>query len=54
MEVLDTEGLKDKADQLNSMWGGPIDDVDMGWYKFNTMGWTGYGVQPGSVKPVAP
>lgn len=39
MEVLDTEGLKDKADELNSMWGGPIDDIDMGRYQFNTMGW---------------
>ncbi|KAH8759451.1 L-amino acid oxidase [Diaporthe sp. PMI_573] len=45
MEILDTEGLEDKADELNSMWGGPIDDVDMGWYDFNTMGWTDYGVQ---------
>lgn len=45
MEILDTEGLKDKANELNSMWGGPIDDVDMGWFNFNTMGWTEYGVQ---------
>lgn len=51
MEILDTEGLKDKAAQLNSMWGGPIDEVDMGWYNFNTEGWTDYGVQIDIVKP---
>lgn len=45
MEILDTEGLEDKAAQLNSIWGGPIDEVDMGWYNFNTEGWTDYGVQ---------
>jgi hypothetical protein len=54
MEILDTEGLSYKADELNSMWGGPIDDVDMGWYDFNTQGWTDYGAQLGIVKPVAP
>lgn len=54
MEILDTEGLEDKADELNLMWGGPIDDVDMGWYDFNTMGWADYGVQHGNAKPVAP
>lgn len=53
MEILDTEGLRAKADELNSMWEGPIDDVDMGWYDFNTMGWTEYGVQLGIVNPVA-
>lgn len=52
MEILDREGLEEKAEELISNWGGPIDDVDMGWYDFNTIGWTEYGVQPGIVKPV--
>ncbi|KAL1848916.1 hypothetical protein Daus18300_013425 [Diaporthe australafricana] len=39
---------------LNSMWNGPIDDVDMGWYDFNTMGWTEYGVPLSIVNPVVP
>lgn len=53
MEILDTEGLEEKAKELESMWGGPIDDVDMGWYDFNTMGWTDYGVQVEIVEPRA-
>ncbi|KAG8156840.1 hypothetical protein KVR01_013253 [Diaporthe batatas] len=50
MEILDTEGLEDKAEELFAMWGGPINEVDMGWYDFNTMGWTDYGVQLGIVQ----